>query len=647
MNTLHFARPGWIFAGLFLCLVLLAYLRASGSRRQARLQRFVSGRLMDRLVAHLSPGRRRLKQALLLAGLFCCFLALARPQYGYQWQEVQQRGVDILLAVDTSRSMLTPDVRPNRLERARLAIRDFVRRLEGDRVGLLPFAGTSFLLCPLTTDYEAFNSSLDVLDTSLIPRQGTNLASVIREATRILANKTSHKFLILVTDGENLEGDLHSAAEQARAAKLTIFTVGVGTPRGELIPLESEGEGAFLKDAQGRYVTSRLDEANLKTIARTTGGIYVPLGDTGQGFAAVYEKKLALVPKEEYQQRMRRVPRERFAWPLALALVLLTIEYFTDLRAPALLSAKKIFKGGRIAPFLLILLLLPEQAGLLASQGEALYRAGQFDKAAQYYDRLLQDAPQDAKLHFNSGAVAYRRKRFKEAIDHFSQALATDDLQLQADSYYNLGNSRYQLGQKARATDADTTIRLWTEAVRAYDGCLQLDPDNRDAAYNRELVRQELEKLKRQQQKKRRQQQNQQQDKGKDNRKQKQDKGGNGSNGGGSSEQRQSSRPDKESGQQNGEKSGQEHRAKDGTKQLENKTGKNGAAHKENETSPDKDRGKQGTAMSRQDRERRQQGRMTVGEARALLESLADEEGKLNFIPQAKSRHDEPPAKDW
>ena len=258
------------------------------------------------------------------------FTAIARPQKGYEWREVKRKGIDILFAVDTSRSMLAEDLTPNRLERARLGIIDFVSRLEGDRVGLIPFAGSAFALCPLTLDYEAFRESLNALDTDLIPRQGTDLASAIKEAERLFdENGNNHRVLVLLTDGEDLQGDVIDAAKAAAKKGMAIYTVGVGSPEGATIPIQMRnGRTDFVRDESGKVVKTTLDESTLKKIAEETNALYVPLGRGAEGLNTIYQEKLRLVPKTERDQRMERIPLERFEWPLGAAIVLLAVGIF-------------------------------------------------------------------------------------------------------------------------------------------------------------------------------------------------------------------------------------------------------------------------------------------------------------------------------
>src|SRR5439155_26723540 len=189
------------------------------------------------------------------------------------------KGLDLLFAVDTSRSMLSNDVQPNRLERVKLAAQDLVSQLQGDRVGLIAFAGRAFLQAPLTIDYEAAVESINDLDTKTIPEGGTNISEAIALATQTFGkSETGNRALIIFTDGEELKGDASKSAKAAADAGLHIFTIGVGTPEGSLIPIIGEDGGtAFVKDSSGQVVKSKLDEKRLREVAQAGGGFYLHL----------------------------------------------------------------------------------------------------------------------------------------------------------------------------------------------------------------------------------------------------------------------------------------------------------------------------------------------------------------------------------
>ena len=255
----------------------------------------------------MSGFRRILQRGLLLLAVACLFGALAGPELGFHWEKISRRGNEVVFAIDTSRSMLTPDVKPNRLTRAKLAIDDMARQLEGDGIGIVAFAGSAFLVCPLTLDHGAFQQSLDAIDVNTIPLGGTNISSAIVAAREALRRRPgSDRILILVTDGENLQGDaLTAAQEAAKQDGLRIYTVGIGTADGELIPLPADLGGGYVKDESGELVKSHLDESGLKAIAAATGGAYVHLVGQGEDFEAFLRTVFGAVTKHDLVYRQQ------------------------------------------------------------------------------------------------------------------------------------------------------------------------------------------------------------------------------------------------------------------------------------------------------------------------------------------------------
>lgn len=298
--------------------------------RERALRRFAEADLLPEISGSYSPGRRKVKATLLTCSVCLAVLALMRPQLGFTWREVKRQGLDIVIALDTSKSMLAEDVLPNRLGRAKLAIRDFIKKLHGDRVGLVVFSGTAFLQCPLTVDYNGFFLSLDDVDVDTIPVGGTSLSNAIYKAvTSYEGGKKQHKILIVITDGEDLEGGVEKAVERARAAGMRIFCVGVGGVEGELIPLKDDkGKIIFLKDNDDNMVRTRLDEAMLQKIALETGGMYVRGTGVEFGLDVIYDEKLSKLEKQEFKSRMEKRYFERFQMPLYAAIFLLFIELF-------------------------------------------------------------------------------------------------------------------------------------------------------------------------------------------------------------------------------------------------------------------------------------------------------------------------------
>ena len=316
----------WLWAWV---VVALPGFRVWAFRNRTRaLERLADARLLPQLAEQVAWRARALKVALVALGALFLLIALIGPQWGFRWQEIKRRGADLVIALDVSKSMLTQDVTPSRLDRARLAIQELVPMLNGDRIGLVAFAGTSFVQCPLTVDYGAFSLTLDDLDTNSIPRGGTAIASAIRDSLAVFASSApDSRALIIVTDGESHEGDALSAAKEAAKQGVKIFTVGVGTPEGELVPItDAQGHQTFLKDRGGRTVKSRLEEGLLQQIALETGGSYIRATSTSFGLDLLYRDRMSQLHQHEFESTMKQQHELRFQWALAVALFLLACE---------------------------------------------------------------------------------------------------------------------------------------------------------------------------------------------------------------------------------------------------------------------------------------------------------------------------------
>ena len=320
-SNLRYAHLFWIVP-----LLIIFYIRAFRSKRKA-LGTFAQEHLAPMLTTTVNWRAQKLKAV--LAVLAVCFLvfALIGPRWGFEWHEVKRQGIDVIVAIDTSKSMLAQDVKPNRLERSKLAVEELLDLLQGDRIGLVAFAGSSFLQCPLTLDYGAFAIALNSIDTGIIPRGGTSISSAIRTAVTAFEGKAKkYKALILITDGEDHEGDPVKAAEEAANQGIKIFCVGVGTRDGELIPMVDEnGDVSFLKDRQGQVIQSRLDETTLQKVALKTNGGYVHASGAEFGLDIIYTEKIADMEKRELESKLQKRFEERYQFPAAIALGLLCL----------------------------------------------------------------------------------------------------------------------------------------------------------------------------------------------------------------------------------------------------------------------------------------------------------------------------------
>jgi Ca-activated chloride channel family protein len=306
--------------------------------RERALAAFVEAPLLPVVVPELDRRRRRIRAGLATAAVATIVLALAGPKWGFHWEEVRRQGIDLVVAIDTSRSMLATDVTPNRLARAKLAVEDLLAELRGDRVGLVAFAGTAFVQCPLTLDRNAFRESLDAVEVGLIPRGGTNLTAALDTGLAAFEGRqANHQALVLITDGEDHEGTLEQAIARAVERGIRVFTVGIGTSDGELIPLEG---GAYLKDRKGQVVKSRLGEETLKKIALDTGGVYLHAAGADLGLSGLYRDHIATMEKRELASTLERRYEQRYRLPLALGAALLVAEALVGERRPARAPAR-------------------------------------------------------------------------------------------------------------------------------------------------------------------------------------------------------------------------------------------------------------------------------------------------------------------
>ena len=484
---MRFSDPNWLLAGVLTCIVLIAMWRRYDVRQQKALAEFVAPHLRQRLTGSVSRIGRFVQRGLFCASVLCLFAALAGPELGYHWETISRRGNEVVFAIDTSRSMLTPDVKPNRLTRAKLAINDMARQLDGDGIGIVAFAGSAFLVCPLTLDYGAFQQTLDAVDVHTIPLGGTNIPSAILAARGALSRRPgSDRILILVTDGENLEGDAAAAAEAAaRQDGLKIYTVGIGTAEGDLIPLPSDQGGGFVKDDTGALVKSHLDEGGLKAIASATGGSYVHLGGQGEDFEAFLKTVFGAVSKHDLVYRQQKIYTQRYQWPLAASLSLLLASLVVGTRR----SSRR-----RTAA-------VSQAAAMLAVMG-VLVIPMRSESADQ--TNTAPGGTADAKtplVEYNVGTSAYRAGKFPQASQAFQKSIqtapASDAKRLldQEDAYYNLGNTLYRAGQQLEKSAPQEAIQKWTDAVKAYETALQLRGDDADSKYNRDFVKRKIDAL--------------------------------------------------------------------------------------------------------------------------------------------------------
>lgn len=329
-----YQNPGFLPTALMLVFLLAAFYLWALGKRSARIARFADKSLLGAIAPSASLRRKVVKMVLIAVAAGLALAALARPQWGFEWQETKRVGLDILIAIDVSKSMLATDVKPNRLERSKFAVKDLLKKLNGDRVGLIAFSGTAFLQCPLTIDYNGFLLALDDLAVGTIPRGGTSISSAIREAMDLFKGPDKkYKVLVIITDGEDLEGDPARAAKEAAEMGIMIYCVGVGTAEGELIPMyDDRGGRGYLEDKAGAIVKTKLNEEILKKISIDSGGSYVRATQAEFGLVLLYDKGISKLEKRDIEAKMRKSYKERYQYFLAIAAFLLFLEPFISER---------------------------------------------------------------------------------------------------------------------------------------------------------------------------------------------------------------------------------------------------------------------------------------------------------------------------
>jgi len=465
---------------------------------------------LPQLAGTVNRRRRIIRFGLLLLGLALAIVSLAQPRWGYTFEDVKRKGLDLMIAVDTSRSMLSNDVQPNRLERVKLAIQDLIDELQGDRVGLIAFAGRAFLQAPLTIDYDAVIEAVGDLDTKTIPEGGTNISSAITLATQSFGKSAmGNRALIIFTDGEELSGDAVKTAKTAADAGVRIFTVGVGTPQGSLIPVTGDnGETSFVKDINGQVVKSKLDDKRLREVAEATGGFYLHLENGPRTMQQIQSEGLAKMQAAEMDVRLSRRPIERYEWPLGAALIALALSILISERkrvrerahvpAPARGAGRSIagapVKATGAAAAVVMLLC---SSVLATAPGINAYQQGKFEDAYKEFQDTLKSHPEsraEDELQFDSGTAAYKLKDYNKALESFSQALLTPDTGLQTKGHYNLGNTLYQRGEMQKSDDKK--LSDWTNALDHYGETLKLNPQNKEAKDNYEYVKKKIDELK-------------------------------------------------------------------------------------------------------------------------------------------------------
>ena len=413
----HFAEPRWLWLAAVAPIFLAGLFSHATKKRHEQLSKIASPNFIEQLTASHSPVRRSFKNILLLAAFAIAGLALARPQWGNVTTDKAWLGEDVVFCLDCSLSMTTSDVLPSRLQRAKFAMLDFVRKQSHGRVGLVAFAGSAFIQCPLTFDADAFEETLLSVDEKTIPIPGTDIGRALNEANRAMDKNAKHKIVVLVTDGEDLEKSGIAAAKRLATNGVVVFTIGVGTPAGkEIQTRNAAGQPELLRDAKGEIVRSQLDETTLREIAQVTGGSYYPLGTLGDGLTKVRSAIHALDRASGLRQSAKNGV-DRFHWFIAALLLLLVVESLMGTRRKTISATM----------LLIPILLLPSQS-------------------AQAAQEINFPTPATARDFYNAGTRLLARTNFADAEQMFDSALAAQDESVRPMALFNLAHSRFDEG---------------------------------------------------------------------------------------------------------------------------------------------------------------------------------------------------------
>ncbi|MCB9304298.1 MAG: VWA domain-containing protein [Lewinellaceae bacterium] len=329
---------------LLVAPVLLLFFGLAWRARKRAIRRFGESALMARLMPKVSRYRYFIKFGLLLLALVLLAIAWANPQYGARLAKVKAKSVDIIIAFDVSQSMLAEDIPPSRLARARRFTQSLVESLQGERLGLILFAGSAFVQSPVTVDFSAILQSIRSANPSMIPNQGTAIAEAIELAAESFdKNNKNHKALVIITDGEDHEEDAIAQAKAARANGLLIFTVGVGTEKGSFIPVDENGRQDYKRDQSGQPVVSHLNESILREVARAGDGSYFNLSAGSAQVVEALQEGIGRMEKRELEQRVFSEYNSYFQWFVGLALLLLFLEFLLPYRSSQRLTGKDLF----------------------------------------------------------------------------------------------------------------------------------------------------------------------------------------------------------------------------------------------------------------------------------------------------------------
>jgi Ca-activated chloride channel family protein len=469
----RFEDPAYLY--LLVLVPILALIRFYSYRNQKkRLRKFGDPNLLKELMPDVSRWRPSVKFWLLEAALTLMIVMLARPQMGTRISHEKRTGIETIIAMDISNSMLAEDVVPSRLERSKMMVENLVDNFTNDKIGLIVFAGDAFVQLPITSDYVSAKMFLSSIDPSMIQTQGTDIATAISMATHSFTPEENiGKAIIIITDGEDHEGGATEAAEEAKKLGMRVYVLGVGSVKGSPIPVP--GTGDYMRDNTGEVVMSALNEQMCREVAQAGGGAYIHVENNSSAQRQL-DEELDKLEKRETESTIYSDYDEQFQAVGILALLLLLIEICIFDRKNPLLKNLSLFGNKKQATALLVLMFALSASAQDARQyirnGNKLYRAGDYVKAEVAYSKAVAKDSLNPQAAYNLGNALMMQQKDSSAIVQYQKAVRLEKNPLRlSQSFHNIG----VICQKKQ---------LFAEAIEAYKQSLRLNPNDDETRYN-------------------------------------------------------------------------------------------------------------------------------------------------------------------
>ncbi len=501
----RFADPTYLY--LLAVIPVLAIIRFLTYRNQKkRLRKFGDPKLLRSLMPDVSRFRPAVKFWILQGALALLVVMLARPQFGTKISNEQRTGIETIIAMDISNSMLAEDITPSRLDRSKMMVENLVDHFTNDKIGLLVFAGDAFVQLPITSDYVSAKMFLSSIDPSMMATQGTDIARAIDMASHSFTQEEGiGKAIIVITDGEDHEGGALESAKAAKDAGMRVYVLGVGSTQGAPIPIP--GTGDYMKDNTGNTVMSALNEDMCRQVAQAGGGAYIHV-ENNSAAQDQLDNELSKLAKKETTSTVYSEFDEQFQAVAILALLLLILEICIFDRRNPLLKRLSLFGSKKKAAATVALLLVAITASAQTDrqyirEGNKQFRVGQYDKAEVSYRKAVEKNPKNPQAAYNLGNALMAQKKDSSAVQQFEQATRIETNPLRkAAAYHNMGV-------------ICQTHKMYGEAIEAYKNALRLNPNDDETRYNLVLCKKQKQKQDQNQQ----QNQNNKDDQKKDNQK--------------------------------------------------------------------------------------------------------------------------------